>query len=475
MDVLELDAATHTGIDDIRELREAAQYPPSRDRYRLFILDEAHQLSTAAWNGLLKVLEEPPAWCVFMFCTTEPHKIPATIESRALHFAFKCPPAALLRTHLSGVAKREKLNVDDAAIELLAESANGSVRDGLSALDQVRALAGDTIDAAAVRQALGLIPGEAIGRFVRALGACDAGAALAVIGEIEEEGQDLRSFAAETLERVRRLAVYHALGGQGCELPVEIDAQTAALFSVEQLVWLGKVLDETESRLRQNGPTRALLDLAAVRMTKLADMTDLATLIDRLEFGPGTGPAPTRPASAAPPPVRQRSESVVVPATTRSPSTSPTSSKTPADKPVEASGAAEAVDTFSGDLFRQRLITLAGEIRPAMAAYLASVREARFDTESVLRLVLAPGKEIWKDKLLNATTREVLDEAVRRLAGRSIASLVVDTGNAAATAPASVTRREVLEKARKDPAVRQLFDRFGAVVLDGQPLNPQED
>ncbi|MFN7964605.1 MAG: DNA polymerase III subunit gamma/tau [Acidobacteriota bacterium] len=472
MDVLELDAATHTGIDDIRELREAALYPPSRDRYRLFILDEAHQLSTAAWNGLLKVLEEPPAWCVFMFCTTEPHKIPATIESRALHFAFKSPPAAQLRAHLADVAKREQLSVDTEALALLAETANGSVRDGLSALDQVRALSGDTIDAAAVRQALGLIPGEAIGRFVRALGGSDAGAALAVIGEIEEEGQDLRSFAAETLERVRQLAIYLALGGKEVPLPVEIDPQTAALFSLEQLVWLGKVLDETESRLRQNGPTRALLDLAAVRMTKLADLSDLATLIDRLETGVAGGAAPHRsaPTSPATPAVRQRSGSIPTPA-----SDSPSGPRTSTTTTAESADRSTGIAIQAGDSFRQHLIALAGEIKPAMAAYLNAVREARLDANGGLRLVLAPGKEIWKDKLLNPATREVLDEAIRRLAGRSLSSLNVDTGDAPPQPQHSVTRREVLEKARKDPAVRQLFDRFGAVVLDGQPLNSQEE
>ena len=110
-----------------------------------------------------------------------------------------------------------------------------------------------------------------------------------------------------------------------------------------------------------------------------------------------------------------------------------------------------------------------------MAAYLNAVREARLDANGGLRLVLAPGKEIWKDKLLNPATREVLDEAIRRLAGRSLSSLNVDTGDAPPQPQHSVTRREVLEKARKDPAVRQLFDRFGAVVLDGQPLNSQEE
>ena len=317
LDVLELDAATHTGIDDVRELREAAQYPPTRDRYRIFILDEAHQLSTAAWNGLLKILEEPPPYCVFLFCTTEPHKIPATIESRALHFAFRSPAPAAIRAHLAEVAKKEKVAVEPEALDLLARAADGSVRDGLSALDQVRALADGrddrTITAAAVRDALGLIPGEVVTRFLAALPGGDAAAALAVVAELDLEGQDLRSFAAELLDRVRHAAVARAVGR-------DADAAELAELSIEQLAWLGKVLDETEMRLRQNAPQRVLMDLAAVRMTRMASLPALASVVEALGRSGGSGggssvggtgrpavPAAPQPPAAPPPrPTRAR-------------------------------------------------------------------------------------------------------------------------------------------------------------------------
>ncbi len=290
LDVLELDAATHTGIDDVRELREAAQYPPTRDRYRIFILDEAHQLSNAAWNGLLKILEEPPPYCVFLFCTTEPHKIPATIESRALHFAFRSPAPAAIRGHLAEVAKKEKVAVEDEALDLLARAADGSVRDGLSALDQVRALADGREDrkitAAAVRDALGLIPGEVVTGYLAALAGGDAAAALAVVAELDREGQDLRSFAGELLDRVRHAAVARATGR-------DADAAELAELAIEQLAWLGKVLDETEMRLRQNAPQRVLMDLATVRMTRMASLPALASVVEALgRGGPAGGPGP---------------------------------------------------------------------------------------------------------------------------------------------------------------------------------------
>lgn len=456
MDVLEIDAATHTGIDDVRELREAALYPPQRDRYRLFILDEAHQLSTAAWNGLLKVLEEPPPWCLFIFCTTEPHKIPATIESRALHFAFKSPAPAQIKRYLAELAKKEQIAVDDEALLLLADVANGSVRDGLSALDQVRALSGETIDAAEVRQALGLIPGEAVARYLEALGRGDAVAALQVVADLEEEGQDLRSFAGDLLERVRQLALAQVTGGAA---PAGFDPNVMALFQTEQLVWLGRVLDETEARLRQAGPTRALLDLATVRMTKMARLPELGALIEAL-----SNQAPVASGRGG-----------TAPAATPSVAPSPTSRSAP---PTASTKSPPTAAPSAGGPFRQQLLTTAGEIRPAMAAYLGSVKEATLDDDGTLRLTLAAGKEVWKEKLLHPTTQEVLSTAVQRISGREMIRVVIDSGTSEAppSSPAA-SRKEVLDKARKDPVVRALFDRFGAVVLDGQALTsePQEE
>ncbi len=234
----------------------------------------------------MKILEEPPPYCVFLFCTTEPHKIPATIESRALHFAFRSPAPAAIRAHLAEVAKKEQVAVEPEALDLLARAADGSVRDGLSALDQVRALADGrddrTITAAAVRDALGLIPGEVVTRFLAALPGGDAAAALAVVAELDREGQDLRSFAAELLDRVRHAAVARAVGR-------DADAAELAELSIEQLAWLGKVLDETEMRLRQNAPQRVLMDLAAVRMTRMASLPALAGIVEAL--GRSGGPA----------------------------------------------------------------------------------------------------------------------------------------------------------------------------------------
>ncbi len=497
LDVLELDAATHTGIDDIRELRDAAQYPPTRDRYRVFILDEAHQLSQSAWNGLLKVLEEPPSWCVFLFCTTEPHKIPATIESRALHFSFRSPTPVQIREHLAKVAAQEKITLEPEALDLLVQAADGSVRDGLSALDQVHALSGGAIAVDAVRSALGLVPGEAVARFVRAALEGDAAAALGVVAELDDEGQDLRAFVADALERVRRLALVQAVGAQAVPDGAAL-ADDAKAAPLEQLVWSGRVLDETESRLRQGGPQRALLDLATVRLSRMAGLPALGELVDRLAQGGGApggasggGPAgrgqhvpresapprtaPARPVSApaptGPPRRTQPAEPEYAPAP---PPPRPTPS---ASANASAStGASAGANAAANPGLLDALVHAVTELRPGLAAFLRSARTASFGDDDVLRLVFPADKGMMGQQVGRPSMQPVLFEAVKRAAGRAPASVQIETagedGGDASPPSARTGRREALERAKKEPVVRALFDRFGAVIVDGQILAP---
>jgi DNA polymerase-3 subunit gamma/tau len=436
LDVLEMDAATHTGIDDIRELRQAAQYPPSRDRYRVFILDEAHQLSSAAWNGLLKVLEEPPAWCLFIFCTTEPHKIPPTIESRSLHFAFRSPAPSLLRRHLEGVAAAEELEISSEALDLIVGAADGSVRDGLSALDQVRAATHGAVDEAAVRDALGLVSAEAVERYLDAVLGADARAALELVDGLDAEGQDLRAFVAEALDAVRRRAIDTAVG-----------RASSPDTPVETLVWAGRVLDQTEARLRQGGPQRTLLDLATLRIAKLADLTPLEELAAKIESAPGTGgqrSPPRRPEAPSPP-------------------------DPPPDPP-----AGTAAGEPSGDLLGA-LVGVMRRHKKAAASYLDKAAKAEMQADGTLVVTMDPTQQLWADKLGRGGAAEALRHAAAEVLGSEPAKVEVKLAANGRTGPAAEarpTREEVLSRARRDPLVRSLFDRFGAVVLDGQPIEP---
>ncbi len=473
LDVVELDAATHTGIDDIRELREAAQYPPGRDRYRVFILDEAHQLSQAAWNGLLKLLEEPPSWCVFLFCTTEPHRIPPTIESRALHFAFRSPSPAALAGHLREVASREGIEIDDDALELLVRAANGSVRDGLSALDQVRAVAGGPITADLVREALGLVPGEAVDRWLRAALGGDPAAALRVIAELDGEGQDLRAFTAEALAAVHRVGLVRALGA-GAVPGGDGLAGLAARLEPEQVAFAGKVLDETEARLRAGGPRRILLDLATLRIARAADLAPLADLAARVLSGSPPGSAgPAGPAGGS------RTRAPDRPPAPRQDASPPAGAAPPAPAPSSPPAAG------TENLLARLLEGVAG-VRAPVAAYLRHASGARVRDDGVLEVVLPAGAVVWERRLREPAAMKALLAGAERTLGGAPAAVEIrreaagepgpgDRGTATGGDPPRKSRREVLEQVRRDPVVREIFDRFDAVLLDGHELAPGED
>src|SRR6185312_5935220 len=154
VDVIEIDAASNRGINEMRELRENVRYQPARDRYKIFIIDEAHQITNEAFNALLKTLEEPPEWAVFMLCTTESHKIPQTISSRCQQFSFRSVDFGLLVERMRSIAKEEGIQADDEALSVLAQAGEGSVRDSLSAMDQAIACCGDSLSAPQVRELL---------------------------------------------------------------------------------------------------------------------------------------------------------------------------------------------------------------------------------------------------------------------------------------------------------------------------------
>lgn len=211
MDVLEIDAASNRGIDNVRELREVARILPVRDRYRVFILDEAHQLTGEAFNALLKILEEPPPHVVFILASTEKHKFPPTILSRCQQLDFRPLPAETIASRLQEVAARENFALEDAAAHLIARAAQGSLRDGLSILDQVRSFVGEApVDAAAVSQVLGLPPLEFLLSLWEALAEGHAGHALELLAQREAQGGDPILLYQELLEFLRSLVLVAA-------------------------------------------------------------------------------------------------------------------------------------------------------------------------------------------------------------------------------------------------------------------------
>lgn len=206
-DVLEIDGASNTGVDDVRRLREAVRYPAVRGPYRVYIIDEVHMLSTQAFNALLKTLEEPPEHVVFVFATTDAHKIPVTILSRCQQFDFKRLAPRELTRLLADVAAAEGVTLDERSLATLAREADGSVRDGQSLLDQVISYAGSTVRYEDVRDVLGVVDRELLLRVARAVVVGDGRAVLETLGEAEQFGFDVRRFALDLLDVFRDLAV----------------------------------------------------------------------------------------------------------------------------------------------------------------------------------------------------------------------------------------------------------------------------
>ncbi|MBA2451264.1 MAG: DNA polymerase III subunit gamma/tau, partial [Chloroflexi bacterium] len=223
IDLIEMDAASNRGIDDVRDLRDKINYAPAEARYRVYILDEAHQLTQPAWDALLKTLEEPPPHAILVLATTEAHKVPATVLSRCQRFDFHRISAADIRGRLAEIAEREGVDVEPMVLSWLARAARGGLRDAISLLDQLRAFCGDRIDAASARDVLGLAGLETVRPFLDALGEDRVGDALDELNRALEHGVDPRTYVGDSLIYLRGLLLlrYGASAGLRAELPAE--------------------------------------------------------------------------------------------------------------------------------------------------------------------------------------------------------------------------------------------------------------
>jgi DNA polymerase-3 subunit gamma/tau len=318
VDVIEIDAATNRGIDEIRELREGARYRPARDRYKIYILDEAHQITDAAFNALLKTLEEPPSHIVFMMATTQPEDIPQTIRSRCQHFSFHAVKFEQILTQLRDLAGREKIAADEDALALLAEAGDGSVRDALSILDQAIASSEGRLTAETVRQLVGAAPSGTVEQVMRAVAESDTRTVLQLVDRLMTEGHSPVHFAREVVRFLRNTLMAKVAGADSELLQVSSDerartAGIAALFSEEDLTRHLQIMLRTHGDLGYRQEQRFHLELGLIKMAHAQRLLPLEQLLSGAL--PAGGPAALRPAagqSASPttsaPPVRRAPE-----------------------------------------------------------------------------------------------------------------------------------------------------------------------
>ena len=272
MDVFEIDAASNRGIDEIRDLRETVKFAPVDGRYKVYIIDEVHMLTSEAFNALLKTLEEPPAHVVFILATTEAHKVPATIQSRCQRYDFKRITVEEIRERLAYVAEEMQLDAEDEALTMIAVQADGGLRDALSILDQCSALAEGKITAERVRQILGLVGHDWIYRMTRALAAHKAQEVLEIIAELLRDGKDLKQIVAELSLHLRSLMIYQAAGTvANMDLYAEQDEvlkEQAQLFTSEQIMQMIKRLHEAMNEMKWSPQPRITVEVALLALCR---------------------------------------------------------------------------------------------------------------------------------------------------------------------------------------------------------------
>src|SRR5215510_2431925 len=305
MDVLEIDAASNTGVDNVRDvIIGTVAISPARDRYRVFIIDEVHMLSGPAFNALLKTIEEPPPRVVFIMATTEEHKVPDTIASRCQLFEFRTIATAKIADRLKLIADAEKISISDEAIREIARAGDGSMRDAQSAFDQVISFAGEKIETEDVEKALGIAGADVLARVINGIAENKPAEALAIVDDIVMRGHNLRNFCRDVLAHLRDLLVVKVSSD-----PKLLDSSSAAsstlqkqaaLFSESDLVRFFHSLAETEASLKEAANPRYQVEVGLVKlmeMRRLAPLSELVARIAELESALRTGRPPAERSS----------------------------------------------------------------------------------------------------------------------------------------------------------------------------------
>jgi DNA polymerase-3 subunit gamma/tau len=446
VDVIEIDAASNRGINEMRELRENVRYRPARDRYKIFIVDEAHQITNEAFNALLKTIEEPPSWAVFILCTTESHKIPATIASRCQHFSFRSVDFTDLIERMREICVAEGIEADEETLAVLAQAGEGSVRDSLSALDQAIACCGNKLEAAQVRTLLGAFSLDAMGQVTTALAAQDGGAMLALVDELERNGGSPQHFSRELARYLRNLLVTK-ISGSGSRLieasPAERAemARVAANFSEEDLTRYLQLALDLFRELQFSLQPRFHLEIGLLKMVQAGKLIPIEEALASL----GKPAAePPRPAASVKP---------------AAPAEKPTRIVRPQPQPAPAPAAPSPNDDWRAKL--QNAMREAGLIFSADA--IAQAEVALINNE----LQITAPKQFQLD-----LGRDEIQTALKHL-GFPVLRFKVNFGEAksasapvqpASAQPTVARTDEVTERALAHPEVQRFRELFGGEV-----------
>jgi DNA polymerase-3 subunit gamma/tau len=492
IDVLEIDAATNTQVDKVREVIIAGLgMAPVRDRYKIFIIDEVHRLSQQAFDALLKSVEEPPPHVVFMMATTEIEKVPATIQSRSQVFELKTIGVKAIADQLRTIADAEQIRIDDAALMLVARAGDGSMRDAQSAFDQVIAFAGDTISPDDVTTVLGLVRRDLLIDIAEAVGREDAAAVFELAGRASESGYDLRLVIRE-LSRLTRDVMVVGLDRARLSDP-EIAAESerdrlqalAGTFSAEDLMRAFDVLTKAEADIKAAAQPRYHLEMALLRWIHLRRLVPLSDLIDGLDKG---GPAPSRPSAAgsttprpAPPAPRSAPKPPASAAATVRAVEARREGPAGAARPSERAAsdtpppAAAATPSLGTPAFKEAFLA---EVQKSKKFFYGTVvaQAQKIDVEPD-RIVLTFAPQHRPLRLQLETTRTWLEELATRLAGTRMAVVGIEGSAQSSGRPGESAadngqdRQAALKKqAMAEPGVQAMLDVFAADIKEVEEM-----
>ena len=419
LDVLEIDAASNTGVDDIRTLRENVRYLPTGGKKRIYIIDEVHRLSPSAFDALLKTLEEPPKHILFIFATTEPFRVPETILSRTQRFDFKRVSAVSLADHLGTIARKEKIQIARGALQLLARKADGSVRDSLSLLDQITAYAGNEISENDVVDALGLVDRQMLFDFTTAIAARDTKGVLEIARRAVDSGVDVGDFVAELLEHFRvllllvsdkSLAENEDLGADDLKAYIE----QIEKFSVGDIIRLIKLASDLANDLKAGLEERLVLETTAVRMAQLERTVQLQELLTQIKAGSlatgSTADAVKKKSDPVEPRTHRRAQSTQM-APTRSIGTTPDNPSSPSAAQISPSTSAQVTTSMVQNDWEQFVGTIRSQYQ--MLASQLRMAEVRDVTNNRLTLVFGPRGSAALAFVKRASNGDIVSQALR--------------------------------------------------------------
>ena len=510
VDVIEIDGASNTSVDDVREIRENVKFTPFKGTYRVYIIDEVHMLSNSAFNALLKTLEEPPPHVVFIFATTEIHKIPATILSRCQHYNFRRIAKTEIIERLRHVAKQDGITIEDRSLTALARASEGSMRDALSLLDQAVAFGGKSIIHSDLEALLGAVPQELLKAIIRAITAQDSAAALQVLAQLLDQGHDLRAYCADVVEYLRNLLVVSVTSPQ--EWPGLIEASSDDLSQLvadkgsltpEQIQEIFVLFTQAEDALRFSAHPRFVLETAAVKATRLLRQQPakhdqpVRTASSERPPQPASpridkAPGPERAAESTPPGVPSRS-STTLPRSTPSSSSVSKLSRDSVTRPhsKDASEPARVRDQSTTPTPAAQPVALnweqfqeeVGHAFPNIAPFLEMGRLVEI-VGNIVTIGFSKQATVARGMLEKPDNIQALGSLCERLSGQPIRLRIVELTEADAPGPTMAQMRAakeqekklvLFERAKAHPVVKQALEIFGAELADVRTVSNQKE